>query len=90
MCGKNLKFVNNKIEKLKFHSSKSPISWMNFIGYKNDEVIALLCIVLSKMSGFVRVFDKSKNMNFLIKKKLLSKKDKKSGIKSAILWKNNW
>lgn len=58
---------------------------MNFIGYKNDEVIALLCIVLSKMSGFVRVFDKSKNMNFLIKKKLLSKKDKKSGIKSAIL-----
>lgn len=33
------------------------------------------------MSGFVRIFDKSKNMNFLIKNKLLLKKYSKIGDK---------
>lgn len=84
MSGKVLKFVNNEIEKLKFHSSKSPISrnnadinkiarsnkfarstgFQHFLCFKNDEVVAPLCIMLPKMSGFIRVFDKSKNMIF--------------------------
>ena len=46
----------------------------NFIGYKNDEVVAPLCIMLPKMSGFARVLDKSKNMTFLIENKLFLKK----------------
>ena len=89
-----LKFVDNKIKKLKFHSSKYPISrnnadvkkitrsnkfacstgFQSLIGYKNDEVVPPLCIMLPKMSGFVRVLDKSKNMTFLIKNKLWLKK----------------
>lgn len=37
--------------------------------------------MLPQMSGFVRIFDKSKNMNFLIKNKLLLKKYSKIGDK---------
>ena len=37
--------------------------------------------MLPKMSGFVRVFDKSNSMNFFIKNKLLLKKYNKIGDK---------
>lgn len=38
--------------------------FQHFLCFKNDEVVAPLCIMLPKMSGFIRVFDKSKNMIF--------------------------
>ena len=38
-----------------------------FIGYKDDQNIMLLCILLTEMSGYVKSFDESKCMFFLIK-----------------------
>ena len=39
-----------------------------FIGYKKDEIIKLLCIILPQMNGYIRYFENgSKNMSFFIK-----------------------
>ena len=38
-----------------------------FIGYKDDDIIRFLCIVLPQMSGYIKYFDNSgKNMPFKI------------------------
>ena len=37
------------------------------IGYKDDKEVNPLCILLLNMSGYVKSFDKSKYMSFLIK-----------------------
>ena len=39
-----------------------------FIGYLEDEIVKLLCIILSQMSGYIKYFENGgKNMFFLIK-----------------------
>ena len=39
-----------------------------FIGYKEDEIVKPLCIVLPQMSGYIKYFENGgKNMSFLIK-----------------------
>ena len=40
----------------------------NFIGYKEGEIVKLLCIVLPQMSGYMKYFENGgKNMSFVIK-----------------------
>ena len=39
-----------------------------FIGYQEDEIVKLLCIILPQMSGYIKHFENGgKNMTFLIK-----------------------
>ena len=39
-----------------------------FIGYKEDEIVKPLCIILPQMNGYIKYFDNGgKNMSFLIK-----------------------
>ena len=39
-----------------------------FIGYKKDEIIKRLCIVLPQMNGYIKYFESgNKNMSFFIK-----------------------
>ena len=39
-----------------------------FIGYKKDEIVKSLCIILPQMSGYIKYFENSgKNMSFIIK-----------------------
>ena len=39
-----------------------------FIGYKEDDVVKPLCIILPQMSGYMKYFENGgKNMSFLIK-----------------------
>ena len=39
-----------------------------FIGYKKDEIVRPLCIILPQMKGYIKYFEKSsKNMSFFIK-----------------------
>ena len=38
------------------------------IGYKEDEIVKPLCIILPQMSGYIKYFeDGGKNMSFVIK-----------------------
>ena len=39
-----------------------------FIGYKEDEIVKPLCIILPQMSGHIKCFEnRGKNMSYLIK-----------------------
>ena len=39
-----------------------------FIGYKEDEILKPLCIILPQMNGYIKYFENGgKNMSFLIK-----------------------
>ena len=39
-----------------------------FIGYQEDEIVKLLCIILPQMSGYIKYFKKGgKNMSFMVK-----------------------
>ena len=39
-----------------------------FIGYQEDEIVKLLCIILPQMSGYIKYFENGgKNMPFMIK-----------------------
>ena len=41
---------------------------MYFIGYKEDDTVKPLCIILPQMSGYIKYFENGgKNMSFLIK-----------------------
>ena len=43
-------------------------SYKYFIGYKEDEIVKPLCIILPQMNGYIKYFDNGgKNMSFLIK-----------------------
>ena len=44
-----------------------------FIGYKDDDKIKPLCIMLPKFSGYVKCFDETKYMSFLIEDEKLLK-----------------
>ena len=51
-------------DKLK-HNNKV---FKHFIGYQEDEIVKSLCIILPKMSGYIKyVKNGDKNMSFLIK-----------------------
>ena len=40
----------------------------HFIGYKEDEIVKLLCIILPQMTGYIKYFENGgKNMSFVIK-----------------------
>ena len=42
-------------------------SFKYFIGYKDENIIRLLCIILPQMSGYIKYFeDKGKNVSFMI------------------------
>ena len=39
-----------------------------FIGYQEDEIVKLLCIILPQMSGYIKYFENGgKNMSFMVK-----------------------
>ena len=43
-------------------------SYKYFIGYKEDEIVKSLCIILTQMNGYIKYFDNGgKDMSFLIK-----------------------
>ena len=50
-------------------------SFKVFFGYKKDEIIKPLCIILPQMNGYIKYFENSgKNMSFLIKNDEMWKK----------------
>ena len=50
----------------KFRHSEE--SYKYFIGYKEDESVRPLCIILPQMNGYIKYFENGgKNMSFLIK-----------------------
>ena len=50
----------------KFKHSDEGFKYFN--GYKNDETVKLLCIILPQMNGYIKYFENgSKNMSFFIK-----------------------
>ena len=50
-------------------------SFKFFIGYKKDEIIKPLCIILPQMNGYIKYFENGgKNMSFLIKNDEMWKK----------------
>ena len=52
----------------KFKHSDSDDGFKHFIGYKEDEIVKPLCIILSRMSGYIKYFENGgKNMSFDIK-----------------------
>ena len=62
----NLVNINQMLISDKFeHSDKS---FKYFIGYKDDNIIRPLCIILPKMSGYIKYFNNGgKNMSSMIK-----------------------
>ena len=45
-----------------------------FIGYENDNIFRLLCIILPQMSGYIKYFDNGgKNVSFMIEDKIWNK-----------------
>ena len=39
-----------------------------FIGYKEDEIVKPLCIILTQMTGYIKYFENGgKNMSFMVK-----------------------
>ena len=50
----------------KFKHSEEGLKY--FIGYQEDEIVKLLCIVLPQMNGYIKYFENfGKNMPFIIK-----------------------
>ena len=48
--------------------SHSEEGYKHFIGYKEDEIVRPLCIILSQMNGYIKYLENGrKNMSFLIK-----------------------
>ena len=61
-----LKFDNIRVNKKEFHTSKQPIDLKSvnvdqiglkhFIGYQEDEIAKLLCIIFPQMWGYINYF----------------------------------
>ena len=50
-----------------------------FIGYKEDDIINPLCIILTQMSGYLKHFEKSeKNMSFMVENDIVLVKNNKN------------
>ena len=48
-----------------------------FIGYKEDDIVKPLCIILPQMSGYIKYFENGgKNVSFVIKDDVLDKYNK--------------
>ena len=63
-----LNFVNVNQILIAGKFKQSDMGFKYFIGYKDDNTIRPLCIVLPQISGYVKYFDISgKNMSFMIK-----------------------
>ena len=58
--------------------------FIHFVGYKDDNKINPLCIMLPKMGGYAKSFVETKYMSFLIEDFELIKNMKKCGIGLAI------
>ena len=56
-----------------------------FVGYKNYEKATTLCVLLPKMSGYVKNFDDAKNMSFLGQRLLVKYNEIGSKIKKIII-----
>ena len=69
----NLVNVNQMLISDKYeHSGKS---FEYFIGYKNDNIIRPLCIILPQMNGYIKYFENGgKNMSFTIENDSVLKK----------------
>ena len=50
-----------------------------FLGCRNDVIVKLLCIILTKMNGYSKQIDKVKCMSFLIENKQLLKTQQNLG-----------
>ena len=62
----NLVNVNQMLISDKFEHSDKGFKY--FIGYKDDNIIRPLCIILPKMSGYIKYFNNGgKNMSSMIK-----------------------
>ena len=62
----NLVNVNQMLISDKFEHSDKGFKY--FIGYKDDNIIRPLCIILPKMSGYIKYFNNgAKNMSSMIK-----------------------
>ena len=62
----NLVNVDQIVISNKFKHSDD--GFKHFIGYKEDEIVKPLCIILSRMSGYIKYFENGgKNMSFEIK-----------------------
>ena len=59
-------------------------SFKYLAGYKDNEKVTLLHIILPKMTAHTKTFDETEYMSFLIKNDELLKNTIKSGIKSVI------
>ena len=72
MSEKTLKCDNIRVNKKEFHKSKQPIDLylvnVDFVGYKEGEIVKRLCIILPQMTGYIKYFENGgKNMSFVIK-----------------------
>ena len=62
----DLKNVDQIVVSDKFKHSDGGFKY--FIGYKEGEIVKLLCIILSQMTGYIKYFEnRGKNMSFVIK-----------------------
>ena len=62
----SLVIVHQLVVSDKFKHSEEGYKY--FIGYKEDEIVKPLCIILPQMSGYIKYFENGgKNMYFLIK-----------------------
>ena len=65
--------INNiLISNKESHGIKNSLKY--FIGYYDDDVIRLLCILLPQMIGYVKCFDSNKRMSFKVSDNKLLKK----------------
>ena len=65
-------------------------SFKYFIGYNDNDIITPLCIKLSQMTGYARIFDENVSMSFIVKDKQLLKNILKYGKKIEGLMKINF
>ena len=64
----DLKSVNLNQIVLSDRFKHSGEGFKNFIGYQDDEIVKLLCIILPQVSGCIKYFENGwKNMSFMVK-----------------------
>ena len=62
-----LNFVNVNQILISDKVEHSDTGFKHFIGYKDDDIVRPLCIILPQMSGYIKYFDNGgKNMSFMI------------------------
>ena len=62
-----LDFVNLDQILISHKFKHSDTGFQYFVGYKNDNIVRPLCIILPQMSGYIKYFDNGgKNMSLMI------------------------